>query len=128
MKEGILMGQIKNNFDNVMKYPDVSRACKKLPNSALDLIYSFGRSENFETMVGMPDIFINLIRYINRNTEIFDVNTYYGDIEIIDTNNSKVAYLAKSIGGVGPMTIAALAYNILKSYYLTQEDTENKAF
>lgn len=53
---------------------------------------------------------------------------YYGDIELANIEDSKISYLAKSIGGVGPMTIAALAQNILKSYYLNVGDIENKDF
>ena len=42
--------------------------------------------------------------------------------------NSNVSYVVKSIGGVGPMTIAALAQNILKSYYFNQQDIKNREF
>ena len=100
------------------------------------------KTKNLEDYLKNADIIITAIGKANSfkldlfkdDSVIIDIgidcnnNTYYGDIEIINSDNSKVAYLAKSIGGVGPMTIAALAYNILKSYYLTQEDTENKAF
>lgn len=61
-----------------------------------------------------------------KGSVIIDVGLEYfkgklcGDIELIEEGET-ISYLAKSIGGVGPMTIAALAENILKSYYLTQE-------
>lgn len=41
-----------------------------------------------------------------------------GDIDFSD-KNSKVRYAMKAVGGTGPMTIVAIAENILKSYYLT---------
>lgn len=44
-----------------------------------------------------------------------------GDIDFAD-KNSKIKYAMKAIGGTGSMTIAAIAENILKSYYLTAKN------
>lgn len=72
------------------------------------------------------------LKYLKDGSVVVDIGidcvdgAYYGDVIIDDEDNTKIAYLAKSIGGVGPMTIAALARNILKSYYLTQEDKDGK--
>lgn len=70
--------------------------------------------------------------YLKEDSIIIDIgiefidDSYYGDVEMLDEESTKIAYFAKSIGGVGPMTIAALAQNILKSYYLKEGDKESK--
>ena len=94
------MGKVINNINDVMEHIDVDAVCRNLPDEALGLMYSFGHSKNFETMIGMPDIFINLIKYINTNTEIFDVNTYYGDICFVLNNILNILESDKFINGI----------------------------
>ena len=70
-------------------------------------------------------------KQFKENSTIIDIGINYlngnlcGDVALSDEQNSKIKYFAKSIGGVGPMTITALAYSILKSYYITKEDIDN---
>lgn len=50
-----------------------------------------------------------------------------GDVNF-DVANNLIQYGARPIGGVGPMTITALAENILKSYYLNVKNNKDDAF
>lgn len=77
------------------------------------------------TAVGKANIF--KLDFFKENSIIIDIgiqkidNKYYGDVDILSYGEVKSLYMIKSIGGVGPMTIAALAQNILKSYFLHRD-------
>lgn len=100
------------------------------------------KTRNIEDYLKGADIVITatgraksiLLKNLKENNIVIDIgidcvdDIYYGDVEVVDEQDTKIAYIAKSIGGVGPMTIAALAQNILKSYYLIQRDKVNKEF
>lgn len=98
------------------------------------------KTNNLEYYIRNADIVVTAIGKANvlsstlfkKNSVIIDVGLeylngkFYGDVDLINEKDCQIAYFAKSIGGVGPMTIAAIAENILKSYYLNQEDKEKK--
>lgn len=100
------------------------------------------KTRNLENYIRASDIVITAIGkaqvidkdWFKENSVVIDIgiekkeDNYYGDVQLEREEECQIAYLAKSIGGVGPMTIAALAQNILKSYYLTQEDKEDIEF
>ena len=81
------------------------------------------------TAVGKANLFS--LSVFKENSVVIDVGLecldgkILGDIDVSNEEDCKISYLVKAIGGVGPMTIAALAENILKSYYLKVEDKEN---
>lgn len=66
-------------------------------------------------------------QFFKDGTVIVDVGlecldgTFYGDLDLSCEEKWQDVSIIKSIGGVGPMTIAAIAQNILKSYYINLE-------
>ena len=81
------------------------------------------------TAVGKADLFsLNDFKndsvIIEVGIECFD-GKWLGDFDVSDEENASVRYMAPALGGVGPMTVAVLAENILKSYYLSEADKEN---
>lgn len=91
------------------------------------------RTKNVKEYIKKADIVITAIgkaKYFSihdfkENSIVIDVGLecleghLMGDVEVVDTKMSNCC-LVQAIGGVGPMTIAALAENILKSYYFTR--------
>ncbi len=51
-----------------------------------------------------------------------------GDVDFSEGVSSPIRYAVRSIGGTGPMTVAGLANNILKSYYLNFQDIDGDEF
>lgn len=64
---------------------------------------------------------------VNNNTVVVDVGItrengkLYGDVDF-DNVSKKAKLITPVPGGVGPMTIASLAQNILKAYKLQKND------
>lgn len=97
------------------------------------------QTKNLDNYLKQADIVVTAIGEANffscdqfkENSIIIEIGiddvdgNFYGDVDLSKANESKVKYMVKSIGGVGPMTIAAISKSILKSYYLTQKDKEN---
>jgi len=95
------------------------------------------KTKNLQNYLKNADIIIsatgcpNLInaKFLKDGSIVIDAGTCYQDEKIIgDVNreeaNPNIKYITPLIGGVGPMTIASLAENILKSYYIQTKNKE----
>ena len=96
-------------------------------NATVTLCHS--KTKNLEEKTKQTDILVvatgkkHLIKenMVKENSTIIDVginkenNKLYGDVDF-DNIKNKVSYITPVPGGVGPMTIAMLAKNILKAY------------
>lgn len=75
--------------------------------------------------------FINNDKYIKKDAILIDVgisindNKIFGDINI-DKVIEKVKYVTPMPGGTGPMTVACLIYNVVKSAIISLPDSEQK--
>lgn len=92
------------------------------------------KTENLSSITKLADILIVAIgkkEYIDENmikdnTVIIDVginridNKLYGDVKF-DTVSKKASYITPVPGGVGPMTIAELAKNVLTAYKINRK-------
>lgn len=110
-------------------------------NADCSVTICHSKTKNLESYIKNSDIVVTAIGKANfisssilkENSIIIDIGIeeldgkYYGDIKI-EKDNKKNIYMAKSIGGVGPMTIAALSKNILTSYYLNKANIDNQEF
>lgn len=73
-------------------------------------------------------------KLFKKDSIVIDIGLNYlngklcGDIDLTNEEEFKGKYFVKSIGGVGPMTITAIAYSVLKSYYLSQKDKVDSKF
>ena len=62
---------------------------------------------------------------VKNNAVVIDVginrdnNKLYGDVDF-DNVSKKVSYITPVPGGVGPMTVAELAKNVLKAYKINR--------
>lgn len=102
-------------------------------NATVTLCHS--KTRNLQSITKNADIIISatgvkgLIKedMVNNNTVVVDVGItrengkLYGDVDF-DNVSKKASLITPVPGGVGPMTIASLAQNILKAYKLQKND------
>lgn len=127
VNRGEMLGKTLANY--FLKEDCTVTICHSKTNNLVDYLK---KADIVITAMGNANVISSDI--FKENSIVIDIGideingTYYGDVSVIDEEINNISYLAKSIGGVGPMTIAALAQNILKSYYLSMEDKENSEF
>lgn len=104
-------------------------------NATVTLCHS--KTRNLQSITKNADIIISatgvkgLIKedMVNNNTVVVDVGItrengkLYGDVDF-DSVSKKASLITPVPGGVGPMTIASLAQNILKAYKMQKEMTK----
>ena len=124
----------------IIKVPDDSfKFCYPDPEDLLHKIFNLYESQIMvnQNITKNTDIIIsatgvkNLIKedMVGDNTVIVDVGItrengkLYGDVDF-DNVSKKASLITPVPGGVGPMTIASLAQNILKAYKMQKEMTK----
>ena len=104
-------------------------------NATVTLCHS--KTRNLQSITKNADIIISatgvkgLIKedMVNNNTVVVDVGItrengkLYGDVDF-DSVSKKASLITPVPGGVGPMTIASLAQNVLKAYKMQKEMTK----
>lgn len=91
------------------------------------------KTNNLESITRLADILVVAIgnkefikdNMVKNNAVVIDVginrdnNKLYGDVDF-DNVSKKVSYITPVPGGVGPMTVAELAKNVLKAYKINR--------